>query len=91
MTLTQKIKRALREPKYLLNDSGGVVTCKNKDEFDINEAKEKLKKGLATNFYYQNREWPYKNVKPRILAEKYMEDGSSYELKDYWNVYFCRS
>ena len=69
------------------HDSGGVVICKNKDEFDIDAAKEKLKKGLAANFYYQNREWPYKNVKPRILAEMYMEDESGYELKDY--KFFC--
>ena len=69
------------------HDSGGIVICKNKDEFDIDAAKEKLKKGLSVNFYYQNREWPYKNVKPRILAEMYMEDESGYELKDY--KFFC--
>ena len=35
------------------------------------------------NYYYGNREWPYKNVKPRILIEKYMEDNEDKELRDY--------
>ena len=39
------------------------------------------------NYYYLGREWPYKNVKPRIIAEKYMEDSSTSELRDY--KFFC--
>ena len=38
---------------------------------------------MKRNFYYLGREWPYKNVKPRIIIEKYMEDESGYQLKDY--------
>lgn len=33
------------------------------------------------------REWPYKNVKPRIIAEQYMEDDADGDLKDY--KFFC--
>ena len=65
------------------HDSGGVFICKNKEDFDIHAARLKLEKSLKRNFYYQGREWPYKNVKPRIIAERYMEDTSSSELKDY--------
>ena len=65
------------------HDSGGLVICKDKSCLDIEEAKEKLKKGLETNFYFLGREWPYKNVKPRIIAEKYMEDDAGDELTDY--------
>lgn len=65
------------------HDSGGLVICKNKENLDIINAKNKLKKSLNTNFYLCGREWPYKNVKPRIIAEKYMVDESGYELKDY--------
>lgn len=65
------------------HDSGGVVICKNKAEFNIQAAKEKLNKSLKHNFYYGGREWPYKNVPPQIIAEKYMVDESGEELKDY--------
>lgn len=65
------------------HDSGGVVICKDKDSFDYDKAKEKLNRLLKDNFYYVGREWPYKDVKPRILAEKYIEDASTKELTDY--------
>lgn len=65
------------------HDSGGVVVCKDKDKLDKKEALEKLDKGLKHNFYYQTREYPYRNVKPRLIAEQYMEDESGFELKDY--------
>lgn len=54
--------------------SGDVVICKDKSEFDEQKAKIRLEKSLKTNYYKIGREWPYKNVKPRIIAEKYMED-----------------
>ena len=69
------------------HDSGGVVICKDKGNFDKETAKKKLKKSLKRNYYWHGREWPYKNVKPRILAEEYMVDESGYELKDY--KFFC--
>ncbi len=65
------------------HDSGGLVICRNKAELDIAWARKKITKCLKRNFYWQGREWPYKNVKPRIIAEEYMVDESGYELKDY--------
>lgn len=65
------------------HDSGGVRICKNKEEFDIEEAKRFLSASLKKNPYYYTKEWPYKYVKPRIMAEKYMVDESEKELKDY--------
>lgn len=56
------------------HDSGGLVICRDKNKLDIKAAREKINKSLETNYYWQGREWPYKNVKPRIVAEKYMED-----------------
>ncbi len=56
------------------HDSGGVVICKDKERFDMDKAKKILKKHLERNYYYNWREWPYKNVTPRILAEVYMKD-----------------
>lgn len=69
------------------HDSGGIVICSDKSKLDIDAAKRKLKWGLKRNFYAQNREWPYKNVKHRIIGEQYMVDESGYELKDY--KWFC--
>lgn len=65
------------------HDSGSVRICKNKEEFDIEEAKRFLSASLKKNPYYYTKEWPYKYVKPRIMAEKYMVDESEKELKDY--------
>lgn len=65
------------------HDSGGLIVCKDKTKLNINEAKKKINKCMKQNFYYLGREWPYKNVKPKIIIERYMEDGSGYQLKDY--------
>lgn len=65
------------------HDSGGLVICKNKSGFDIQKAKEKIEKSLKRDYFYVHREWPYKNVKKRIIAEKYMEDAETSELRDY--------
>ena len=46
-----------------------------------------MEEHLKENYYWQHREWPYKDVKPCIFAEKYMVDESGYELKDY--KWFC--
>lgn len=64
------------------HDSGGVIVCKDKSKLDVEAAKRKLNKRIGVNYYYANREWPYKNVEPCIIAEQYMEDESG-ELKDY--------
>ena len=70
------------------HDSGSVFICNDKSIFDWNKAKEKLKAALKFNFYYHGREWPYKNVKPRIIAEKHMlDDADSSDLSDY--KWFC--
>lgn len=65
------------------HDSGGLCICKDKSTFDIEAAKEKINKSLRKNYYYSGREWPYKDVKPRIIAEQYMEDTKTAELRDY--------
>ena len=65
------------------HDSGGVVICKDKNTFDIKAAIKKLNKSLKHDYYLENREWPYKNVKRRIIAEKYMQDDNNDVLIDY--------
>lgn len=65
------------------HDSGGLVICKDKSKLDINEAKAKLKKCLKNDFYKLTREWPYKNVERKIIAEKYMFEKDGTDLTDY--------
>ncbi len=69
------------------HDSGGIAICRDKNTFDFDSARKKIQKSLKKNFYWSQREWPYKNVKPRIIAEKYMEDSRSHDLRDY--KFFC--
>lgn len=61
---------------------GGVVICKDKNKFDRAKAKLILERSMRSSIYKACKEWPYKDVKPRILAEKYMEDESG-ELRDF--------
>ena len=62
------------------HDCGGVIICDNKKTFNYEAAKATLGKRLETNFFWQGREWPYKNVIPRIMAEKFLttENNNDY-------------
>lgn len=54
------------------HNSGGMVICKDKAKLDKRMAKKRINKELKQNYFFGGREWPYKNVKPRIIAEKYI-------------------
>ena len=69
------------------HDSGGVVICSDKNELNLKEARKKIENSLKRNFYYVGREWPYKNVKPRIIAEEFLSEVDGDELRDY--RFFC--
>lgn len=73
------------------HDSGGVIICKDKDMLDKAAAKHKMENNLEYNYYWPGREWPYKNVKPRIIAERYLPDNAAKqrdgEVRDY--KFFC--
>ena len=71
----------------LTHDSGTVIICKDKTKLNRKQTISKLKKGLKRKYFYLYREWPYKNVKPRIIAEKYMKDNNSSVLNDY--KFYC--
>ena len=65
------------------HDSGGVAICTDKSSFDRQRAKEKIEKSLKNDFYLRSREWPYKDVPHRIIAEKFIGDVEGRNLKDY--------
>lgn len=69
------------------HDSGSVIVCRDKNKFDIKEAKKKIEEALKRNFYLDAREWAYKNVERKILIEEYMQDGENKCLKDY--KFYC--
>lgn len=64
----------------------GVMICRDKSKFNIAKATANMNAALKQDLYSSSREWPYKNVKPMIFAEEYMEDEHG-ELRDY--KFFC--
>lgn len=72
------------------HDSGGIIVCHSKNEFNKKLARRKLTRLLKNNYFDYLREWLYKDVKPRILAERLISDGSgegNRQLQDY--KFFC--
>lgn len=72
------------------NSGTGMCICKDKSKLDIVKVKRDLRKGLKEDYYLTGREWAYKNVKRKIIAEKYMIDKYDYNdlgLIDY--KFFC--
>lgn len=67
--------------------SGNVFICKDKSKIDYKKLKKQVNKWLKRDYYRIHREWPYKNVKPRIIAEKYMENKDHTNIKDY--KFYC--
>ena len=65
------------------HDSGGLTICADKAKFNKEVARKKIEHCMSRNYYNNSREWPYKDIKPRIIAEAYMVDESGWELKDY--------
>ena len=56
------------------HDSGGLIICRDKSKLNKADAKRKIYRSMKRNYYWSGREWPYKHVKPRIIAEPYMEE-----------------
>ena len=71
------------------HDSGSVVVCRSRASFDRDAAIRSLSEALKRNFYLSAREWAYKDIKPQIIAEPYLDDGHPEGLTDY--KFFCFS
>ena len=65
------------------HDSGGVAICRNRATFNLDAAKKKLAKHLKTNYFWRTREWPYKDVRPCVFAEEYLDPAEGGDLYDY--------
>ena len=69
------------------NDSGHYLICRDKSTLDKDAARRTITEGLKTNYYYQNREWVYKNIVPKVFAEQYLQQDADDCLWDY--KFFC--
>ena len=69
------------------HDSGSVKIIKDKDKADKKELSRFFKGRLSMNPFCLGREYPYKNVKPKIIAEKLMESSDGKGIRDY--KFFC--
>lgn len=70
------------------NSGVGMYICRDKSKMDVDKVKKELRRGLDQNYYLLHREWPYKDVKRKIICEKFMSDapGAS-DFTDY--KFFC--
>lgn len=69
------------------HDSGSVVICDDKNNFDFVNARERINKSLNYNHYKAFREWAYKDISHRIIAEQYIKNSITSDLMDY--KFFC--
>ena len=65
------------------HDSSGAIVCRDKSTFDFASAEKKICNSMKLNYFYVYREWPYKNVKPLIIADEFLDDHTGKELNDY--------
>lgn len=65
------------------HDSGGAFICRDKSSFDFDAVGKQLTRNLHRDFYLAGREWPYKNIPHRIIADKFLDDHTGTELRDY--------
>lgn len=69
------------------HDSGGIIIVDKRQGYDGKRINDFFNKRLSQSTYELQREWPYKNVPKRIIAEQFMEDEKTHELRDY--KFFC--
>jgi len=67
--------------------SGMNIICKDKESLNWETSRRLMNKWLKRNWYHFGREWPYKNIRPRLICEKYLENKEFKELIDY--KFYC--
>ena len=65
------------------HDSGGAFVCRDKKHFDSKRVRKIIERNILTRNYNEAREWPYKNIKPRIIIDEYLDDKTGEVLRDY--------
>ncbi|MBR3639171.1 MAG: carboxylate--amine ligase [Clostridia bacterium] len=62
---------------------GSNYWCHDKADFPFEKVKKELNKSLKSNYYHESREWPYKNIEPKIIAEAVLTPHDPPELIDF--------
>lgn len=73
-------------PRFVLkatHNSGGVIICSNKDQLDAKRVIKHLEQLMKRNYFWNGREYPYRDVKPRIVCEEFLEEDPGKSPKDY--------
>ena len=65
------------------HDSGGAFVCTNKDKFDVEGIRRQVEANLRREWFTPLREWPYKNIRPRIIVDRFLNDHTGEQLRDY--------
>lgn len=71
------------------HDSGGGILVDKSQGIDMKRIRKRFNKKTlqGKNWYWYLREFPYKNIEPRIIAEEYLDEGTGHELHDY--KFYC--
>lgn len=69
------------------HDSGSVTICEDKTAMDMDKVKERLNFFVNRNYFWEAREWGYKNIKPKIMAEELLVDSKGEAVSDH--KFYC--
>lgn len=69
------------------HDSQSTIVCTDKSRFNFENAKKRLRIALQRNWYWQGREWAYKDITPRVVAEAYLDEPGRQTPTDY--KFYC--
>lgn len=62
---------------------GFNIICKDKTVMKWRKEYRRMRRWLKTNYFWKSREWVYKDIKPRIVCERFLEDKGTGQLLDY--------
>ena len=65
------------------DSSGGIIIRDTNGKHNWSEIQNKLRSNMSQNYYWDGRELPYKNIKPRIIVEKLLFDDEGKLPEDY--------
>lgn len=63
--------------------SGFNIICSDKNKLNIKKTVKRLRRWMKTNYFWYSKEWQYKNLKPKIVCERFLTDGDGKPPKDY--------
>lgn len=66
------------------HDSGSTIVCRDKSSFNIKAARKRIMSSMKKDYFLEGREYPYKDVRHRIIVEKLLiADSDNTSVPDY--------